>query len=510
MKTYLSQKKPFPKVIRPHRSAAGPYASSPASRTRAEIRRILRGPGLQVKLTAGAPGDVYEREADLFAANMDQIPLIKNRGQADSVSRSQGGGPLPAGERRYMEERFGEDFSNVRVYTGTAAALVNRAVGAQALTRGNDIFFGEGQYRPGTPGGRQLLAHELTHVVQQKRGAEGSGPVPLPVQGKLQMRGDAAAIREVLDMIGPPAAKDLTWDKATNEVIGQSLDDPVASPSLEQMLDEIMLNETHDAKLDVGSGTAVPLAGRPQPNTQLWQRLDVADVQKIEAASPGSGVAVIAHEIEENFQLAKVVPAPGSKADIDANWKAAHEIAEEAQSDIVEDLVGPGRRVAQATHLDQANNRFFAATDFEHYYIVFMTKAGDVNQAWKVNKIAVSTHIIDGFASGSDAVPASVAADVAAVKAEMANPGNELATLLIEGHTDTNAQASSNQKLSEDRALSVLAELAKNPARVSKSRCHTLGWGETRPAHLPDTGANRPKNRRVEIRITRPDWVMPP
>ena len=131
---------------------------------------------------------------------------------------------------------------------------------------------------------------------------------------------------------------------------------------------------------------------------------------------------------------------------------------------------------------------------------MFIIKAGDVDQAWKVNKIAVNTHIIDGFASGSDAVPASGAAGVAAVKAEMATPGNELATLLIEGHTDTNAQASTNQKLSQDRALSVLAELTKNPARVSKSHCHTVGRGETRPAHLPDTGANRLKNRRVEVR----------
>ena len=263
MKTFLVQKKPFPTALRPHRDPVGPYVAPSTHGTRAEIHRILRGPVLQPKLSIDARDDACEREADMFAANMDRMPPARNRRQAASLSTSRGGHSLPAGERRYLEERFGRDFSNVRVYTGTAAALVTRAVGALALTRGNDIFLGEGKYRPGTPAGRNLLAHELTHVVQQKRGAEGSGPVPPPVQGKLQMRGDAAAIREVLDMIGPPAAKDLTWDKATNEVIGQSLEEPVASPSLEQMLDEIMLNETHDAKLDVGSGTAVP--GRPAP-----------------------------------------------------------------------------------------------------------------------------------------------------------------------------------------------------------------------------------------------------
>lgn len=82
------------------------------------------------------------------------------------------GQPLDSGARREMEARFGHDLSAVRLHTGDEAAQSARAVGANAYTSGPDIVFGEGQYQPGSPSGRRLLAHELTHVIQQ-----GSGPV---------------------------------------------------------------------------------------------------------------------------------------------------------------------------------------------------------------------------------------------------------------------------------------------------------------------------------------------
>jgi hypothetical protein len=82
------------------------------------------------------------------------------------------GQPLDAGTRAFMEPRFGHDFSRVRVHTDPAAAASARAVGALAYTVGPHIAFGAGQYAPGTPAGQRLLAHELTHVVQQ--GPEGA------------------------------------------------------------------------------------------------------------------------------------------------------------------------------------------------------------------------------------------------------------------------------------------------------------------------------------------------
>jgi hypothetical protein len=62
------------------------------------------------------------------------------------------------------------DLSDVRVHTDVNAAAAARSVGAEAYTQGNNIYFGPGQYNPGSPGTGKLLAHELTHVVQQRQG----------------------------------------------------------------------------------------------------------------------------------------------------------------------------------------------------------------------------------------------------------------------------------------------------------------------------------------------------
>lgn len=79
------------------------------------------------------------------------------------------GQPLEASTRTLMESRFGHDFSRVRVHADTQAAESARAVNAQAYTVGSQIVFGAGQYAPVMSEGRQLLAHELAHVVQQTR-----------------------------------------------------------------------------------------------------------------------------------------------------------------------------------------------------------------------------------------------------------------------------------------------------------------------------------------------------
>ena len=81
---------------------------------------------------------------------------------------SSSGQPLNAGTRAFMEPRFGHDFSKVRIHTDAKAAESAQAVNALAYTVGRDVVFGAGQYTPGMSQGRRLLAHELTHVVQQK------------------------------------------------------------------------------------------------------------------------------------------------------------------------------------------------------------------------------------------------------------------------------------------------------------------------------------------------------
>lgn len=111
---------------------------------------------------AKARSSVLQREAASGA-----VPEVTPEVEASIGAMRGGGQPLDAATRAFMEPRFGHDFGSVRIHTDTRAARTAAAVGALAFTVGSDIAFAAGQYQPGTDAGKRLIAHELTHVVQQ-------------------------------------------------------------------------------------------------------------------------------------------------------------------------------------------------------------------------------------------------------------------------------------------------------------------------------------------------------
>ena len=147
---------------------------------------------LQRQPAVSQPGDRFEREADAVAdrvmrfgqaPSQQEQPQAVSRGvpssgtgageaglDAQTAARvaGQGGEPLSAPLRDFFEPRFGQDLSGVRVHTGAAAEEGARAVQARAYTLGTDIVFGAGEFAPHSDSGRHLLAHELTHVLQQQ------------------------------------------------------------------------------------------------------------------------------------------------------------------------------------------------------------------------------------------------------------------------------------------------------------------------------------------------------
>ncbi|NDJ75930.1 MAG: DUF4157 domain-containing protein [Chloroflexi bacterium] len=180
---------------------------------------------LQYQLRIGRAGDRYEQEADRVSAQVmrnaspavgagqrcacgdhagpdglckacrTKFLTVQQRVSAQgmttgvapaSVHRTlrQSGQPLDSATRRFMEPRFGQDFSQVRVHTDSQAAQSAGEINAQAYTVGQDVVFAAGQYAPGTQAGRQLIAHELVHVVQQEASAASwvarRGPLPRP------------------------------------------------------------------------------------------------------------------------------------------------------------------------------------------------------------------------------------------------------------------------------------------------------------------------------------------
>jgi hypothetical protein len=114
-----------------------------------------------------------------------------------AIAHRRGGGrALDPATRDAMSASLGESLADVRVHADAGAAALARSVSARAFTTGTDVYFGAGEYRPGTSAGRQLLAHELTHVVQQ-RGAPTSGPLTVSEPGDSLEREAEATAREI-------------------------------------------------------------------------------------------------------------------------------------------------------------------------------------------------------------------------------------------------------------------------------------------------------------------------
>jgi hypothetical protein len=161
---------------------------SPTSSLIGECEGCKRKKGLQAKLSVGVSTDPLEQEADQVAEEvLAAPPNTRVSGSQGHMQRYAGqttgktyaapsgvervlAGPGRAVDpalRQDMEQRFGYDFSQVRIHTGRAAEQSARDVNANAYTVGHKIVFGAGRFAPGTHEGRRLFAHELTHVVQQ-------------------------------------------------------------------------------------------------------------------------------------------------------------------------------------------------------------------------------------------------------------------------------------------------------------------------------------------------------
>ncbi|REG99096.1 eCIS core domain-containing protein [Flavobacterium aquicola] len=97
----------------------------------------------------------------------DANPSDNSNLESNLNSSKGGGSPLSGNTRKEMESGFGTDFSNVRIHNDSNAVQMNKQLGSQAFATGNNIYFNEGKYNPNTQSGKHLLAHELTHTVQQ-------------------------------------------------------------------------------------------------------------------------------------------------------------------------------------------------------------------------------------------------------------------------------------------------------------------------------------------------------
>lgn len=209
---------------------------------------------------------------------LDAVPQVVH----DALRSS--GQPLDAATRSFFEPRFGYDFSRVRLHTDSRAAESAQAVNALAYTVGNDVVFGGGHYSPGSSAGNRLLAHELTHVVQQNGSNATSlqrfpGPSDDPREREADRMGDSV---EDIDERGWPPEKLMVLPPEKT----------VSDREIEEITEQAPKAQETSAEGEKAGGTEVTVReggefGAKKPFVPHERGLSVAGKYGVEVGKPG-------------------------------------------------------------------------------------------------------------------------------------------------------------------------------------------------------------------------------
>lgn len=175
------QEKPLLQSISTLQKKQMPQEEEPVQKVAKEEEETLQQKGEEEEETLQQKGEEEEpvqkeEEEEAAQPKAEEEETLQKKGNGNlasaktetSLKSSKGQGQLmDKSIRKEMEKGFGADFSNVKIHTDTVAENMSQELGAQAFTTGNDIYFNEGKYNPETKEGKHLLAHELTHTIQQ-------------------------------------------------------------------------------------------------------------------------------------------------------------------------------------------------------------------------------------------------------------------------------------------------------------------------------------------------------
>ncbi len=230
---------------------------------------------VQAKLVVGQPSDSFERAADRVAARVvdrfrrpakgradagcaaelrpvplaggPPAPLAANLGAQIARARSNGR-PFPEAVRVPMEQAFGADFSGVKVHSDAPSDRLNASIGAVAFTTGQDIFFRRGAYAPEQPEGRELIAHELAHVIQQDR-SPALHSLNQYVQRRLEVKSahGGPALRDAAEI----AAALRERKKSLSKQYGKSVSDVLNSSELEPTIKAMLESNVDEGSIDL-------------------------------------------------------------------------------------------------------------------------------------------------------------------------------------------------------------------------------------------------------------------
>ena len=484
----------------------------------------------------------------------------------EAIQQARGGGQaLDSGVRAQMEAAFGADFGGVRAHADAGADMLNRALSARAFTVGQDIFFKQGEYSPASRHGRELLAHELTHVVQQnsdkgqrklvigapddqyeqeadqvaravmqrqmaddepeeesgqrlmragqvkrQMAAEGKKEEPIRttvdgnrVQRRLVAFGTLRDVNALLGLIGPRAGLSLTLNVADNQVqIGAVLPAAPPSPALRTQFTTIIGHATQHAEVIVARGQPqVQVGAFPQPSDLTITRVQQIDIDDILAIEKGAPGNGVAKAAHEINENFQA-HAAAPAAGADL-FAGAHQVAIAAESAVTAELVGPGRRVADVTIATGPNSQR-VIQDFENYYLVYRTLTNAATQ---------NLSITSAMRRPKVTISTHTIDNFGSISPFMPGAG---AAIITAANADVAANPTATVRIegfadnTEPGSGVVTAlrasgvETALQTAGVAAGRIHAEGRGATNFVVPNTTPANMALNRRVVITVTRP------
>lgn len=270
---------------------------------------------IEPKLTIGAPGDLYEQQADLLANQVMSVaePVARRweRGELNGPATTQqtqrnpaigsklfgipelnsptpaarSNGPLSARERGFFEPRFGHDFSRVRIHADSRSAEMAAMLNAEAFTVGDNIYFGPEKFKPQFRESNQLLAHELAHVKQQSH----AGPA---LQPKLKITGTPANVSRAIALLNSGLQMyRVSVDRVGQVSIVENFVELPPNPQQQALANRLttVINDPKDVSMTVSSGSKT-LGG-----SYATGDFDIADLEVY-------GLPGLIHEIEEQYQ----------------------------------------------------------------------------------------------------------------------------------------------------------------------------------------------------------------
>lgn len=295
----------------PHSVSVDPLSISSGNDRAASNVPIQRMP------TIGSPNDKYEREAERAAEEVigtpastvsNMFPSAQGRNAHSYVSET-GSGRLDKETREFFEQRFGHDFSQVRIHADGQAAEAARALNARAFTVGSHIVFGSGEYARGTTKGRRLMAHELAHVVQQSGSIHtnmGLSSLSTPIiQRQLTATGDTTGFAALVNSIITTQYRLSVSSTGVVSLVSTNVQGPPTREA--QALINVLKRIIGDSNLTTiafirGATSSDPIDQQVMIGSYAAARIDLDDLEQLGSGEGISAASALAHELVEQYR----------------------------------------------------------------------------------------------------------------------------------------------------------------------------------------------------------------